>query len=86
VVIAAAAAATNIIEIGTGVCVSGLWLFLRSSWRDPRSIDFELDYQQSAKKYPRRGIPAELGAAYRGLAIDVPPRMNEQSYDIVLCR
>ena len=84
-VIAAATAATNIIEIGTGVGVSGLWLLSGAPGATLTSIDFELDYQQSAKKaFLDAGIPANRVRLIAGRAIDVLPRMNEQSYDIVL--
>jgi predicted O-methyltransferase YrrM len=84
-VIAAATAATNIIEIGTGVGVSGLWLLSGAPGATLTSIDFELDYQQSAKKtFLDSGIPANRVRLIAGRAMDVLPRMNEQSYDVVL--
>lgn len=84
-VITAATAATSIIEIGTGVGVSGLWLLTGAPGATLTSIDFELDYQQSAKKtFLEAGIPANRVRLIAGRAIDVLPRMNEQSYDVVL--
>ncbi len=84
-VIAAATAAANIIEIGTGVGVSGLWLLAGAPEATLTSIDFELDYQQSAKKaFTDAGIPANRVRLIAGRATDVLPRMNEQSYDVVL--
>jgi predicted O-methyltransferase YrrM len=84
-VIAAAAAAKNIIEIGTGVGVSGLWFFAGAPHATLTSIDFEQDYQQSAKKaFLDSGVSAKRIRLIAGRAIDVLPRMNEQSYDIVL--
>lgn len=84
-VIAAAAGATNIIEIGTGVGVSGLWLFAGAPGATLTSIDIEPDYQQSAKKsFLSAGIPANRVRLITGRAHDVLPRMNEQSYDVVL--
>jgi predicted O-methyltransferase YrrM len=84
-VLAAAASATNIIEIGTGVGVSGLWLFAGAPEATLTSIDFEQDYQQSARKaYLKAGVPANRIRLIAGRALDVLPRMNEQSYDIVL--
>jgi predicted O-methyltransferase YrrM len=84
-VITAATAAANIIEIGTGVGVSGLWLLTGAPEATLTSIDFELDYQQSAKKaFHDAGIPNNRVRLIAGRAIDVLPRMNEQSYDVVL--
>lgn len=83
--IAAASAATNIIEIGTGVGVSGLWLLTGAPEATLTSIDFELDYQQSAKQaFSEAGIAPNRVRLIAGRAIDVLPRMNEQSYDVVL--
>lgn len=84
-VIAAATAATNVIEIGTGVGVSGLWLLSGAPTATLTSIDFELDYQHSAKRaFLDAGIPSNRVRLIAGRAIDVLPRMNEQSYDVVL--
>lgn len=84
-VVAAATAATRIIEIGTGVGVSGLWLFAGAPQATLTSIDFELDYQQSARKsFIDAGVSANRVRMIAGRALDVLPRMNEQSYDIVL--
>lgn len=83
-VIAAATAATNIIEIGTGLGVSGQWLL--SGARDAvlTTIDSELDYQQDARKgFLDAGIAANRIRLIGGRAADVLPRMNESSYDIV---
>ncbi|MBG6107494.1 O-methyltransferase [Frigoribacterium sp. CG_9.8] len=83
-VITAATAATSIIEIGTGVGVSGLWLLTGAPEATLTSIDFELDFQQSAKKtFLEAGVPANRVRLIAGRAIDVLPRMNEQSYDVV---
>ncbi|MCU1507956.1 MAG: methyltransferase [Glaciihabitans sp.] len=84
-VIAAATAASTIIEIGTGVGVSGLWMFAGAPEAILTSIDVELDYQQSARQaFISAGIPANRARLIAGRALDVLPRMNESSYDIVL--
>lgn len=84
-VIAAATSAKNIIEIGTGLGVSGLWLLSSAPLAVLTSIDIEADYQHSAKKYfLDAGIAANRARLITGRAHDVLPRMNEQSYDIVL--
>lgn len=83
--VAAAANATNIIEIGTGVGVSGLWLFRGAPDATLTSIDIESDHQQAAKKaFAEAGVPANRARLITGRARDVLPRMNEQSYDVVL--
>lgn len=84
-VIAAATSARNIIEIGTGVGVSGLCLFAGAPEATLTSIDIESDYQQSARKFfTDAGVVANRIRLIMGRARDVLPRMNEQSYDVVL--
>lgn len=82
---AAAASAVNIIEIGTGVGVSGLWMLSGAPTATLTSIDIETDYQQTAKKaFLEAGLPANHIRLITGRAREVLPRMNEQSYDMVL--
>jgi predicted O-methyltransferase YrrM len=82
--IAAAAAAQNIIEVGTGLGVSGLWLMSGAPEATLTTIDSELDYQQLARKgFLDAGIPANRARMIGGKARDVLPRMNEASYDVV---
>jgi predicted O-methyltransferase YrrM len=84
-VIAAATNATTMIEIGTGLGVSGLWLFTGAPEAILTSIDIELEFQQSARKaFSDAGIPANRARLIAGRALEVLPRMNESSYDIVL--
>jgi predicted O-methyltransferase YrrM len=84
-VLAAATGATNIIEIGTGLGVSGLWLFTGAPHAMLTSIDTETDYQSSAwRAFLAAGVPANRVRLIAGRAQDVLPRMNEQSYDLVL--
>jgi predicted O-methyltransferase YrrM len=84
-VIAAATRPRTIIEIGTGLGVSGLWLMKGAPQAILTSIDIELDYQQSARKaFTAAGIPVNRARLITGRALDVLPRMNESSYDIVL--
>lgn len=83
-VVAAATAATNIIEIGTGLGVSGMWLLSGAPNAVLTTIDSELDYQQQARKaFLDAGIAANRVRLIAGRASDVLPRMNEGSYDIV---
>lgn len=84
-VIVAATGATNMIEIGTGVGVSALWLFAGAPDATLTSIDIEPDYQQAAKRsLQAAGVPSNRVRLITGRTQDVLPRMNEQSYDIVL--
>ncbi|CAN5258329.1 SAM-dependent O-methyltransferase [soil metagenome] len=83
-VIAAATAATSIIEIGTGAGVSGLWMFRGAPSAVLTSIDSELDHQQLARAaFAAAGVPANQARLIAGRALEVLPRMNESSYDLV---
>lgn len=82
--IAAASNADNIIEIGTGIGVSGLWLMSGAPEATLTTIDSELDYQQVARKgFLDAGIPANRARLIGGRTEEVLPRMNESSYDLV---
>jgi predicted O-methyltransferase YrrM len=84
-VIAAATKAGSIIEVGTGMGVSGLWMFAGAPGAILTSIDIELDFQQSARRaFTEAGIPANRARLIAGRALEVLPRMNEASYDLVL--
>jgi predicted O-methyltransferase YrrM len=84
-VIVAATGATRIIEIGTGVGVSGLWLFSGAPGATLTSIDIEVEHQQEARRaFSEAGIPLNRVRLISGRALDVLPRMNERSYDVVL--
>lgn len=84
-VVTAATNATSMIEIGTGVGVSGLWMFAGAPGAMLTSIDVEVEHQQEARKnFLEAGIPANRVRLITGRALDVLPRMNEGSYDVVL--
>lgn len=84
-VIAAATGAGSIIEIGTGVGVSGLWMLLGAPSAVLTSIDTEIDHQQLARAaFTAAGVPANRARLIAGRALEVLPRMNESSYDLVL--
>lgn len=84
-VIAATCQAESIIEIGTGVGVSGLCMLAGAPQATMTSIDTEVDRQQRAKAaFVSSGVPANRIRLITGLAKSVLPRMNEGSYDIVL--
>lgn len=83
-VLAAATAPQNIIEVGTGLGVSGLWLLSGTPDAVLTTIDSEIDYQTVARKaFADAGIPVNRVRLIGGRAEDVLPRMNEGSYDLV---
>ena len=82
--VAAASGANSIIEIGTGLGVSGLWLMSGAPAASFTSIDSEADYQQVAKAaLGEAGVAATQLRLITGDARRVLPRMNEESYDLV---
>jgi predicted O-methyltransferase YrrM len=84
-VIAAATNASSLMEIGTGFGVSGLWMLTGAPGATLTSIDLEVEFQQSAKRaFADFGIPANRARLIAGRALEVLPRMNEASYDLVL--
>ena len=84
-VIAAASRATSIIEIGTGLGVSGLYLLGGAPDATLTTIDVEVDHQQFARDaYISAGTAPARIRLIPGRANQVLPRMNEASYDVVL--
>lgn len=84
-VIAAATAALNIVEIGTGGGVSGLWLLHGSPRATLTTIDKEPEHLAAARAaFTDAKILPARARFITGRAADVLPRMNEASYDIVL--
>ncbi|SBS70286.1 O-methyltransferase [uncultured Microbacterium sp.] len=84
-VIAAATNALNIVEIGTGGGVSGLWLLHGSPRATLTTIDKEPEHLALARAaFADAKIAAARARFITGRAADVLPRMNEASYDIVL--
>jgi predicted O-methyltransferase YrrM len=82
--VAAASAAQNIVELGTGLGVSGLWLLAGAPEATLTSIDSEPDYQQVAKTaIAAAGVPANHLRLIAGKALKVLPKLNESSYDLV---
>jgi len=82
--IAAATKAQNIVEIGTGTGVSGLWLLSASPRAVLTSIEAETELQSVARQsFTDAGIAPNRVRLITGRALDVLPRMNENSYDIV---
>jgi predicted O-methyltransferase YrrM len=84
-VLAAALKARTIIEIGTGTGVSGLWLLTGAPTATLTSIDSEPDHQAAARAaFAEAGVGLSRLRLISGRAQDVLPRMNEESYDLVL--
>ncbi|MFN3950123.1 O-methyltransferase [Microbacterium sp.] len=83
-VISAASRALNIVEVGTGGGVSGLWLLHGSPRATITTIDSEPEHLGAARAaFVDARIPAARARFITGRASDVLPRMNEASYDIV---
>ena len=83
-VIAAASRAESIIEVGTGVGVSGLWMLQAARRAMLTSIDTETEYQQHARQhFADAGVAPARVRLIAGRASEVLPRMNESSYDVV---
>ncbi|MBN9224735.1 MAG: methyltransferase [Microbacterium sp. SCN 70-27] len=84
-VLSAATAALNIVEIGTGAGVSGLWLLRGSPRATLTTIDNEPEHLAAARTaFAEAKIAPARARFITGRAADVLPRMNEASYDIVL--
>lgn len=84
-VLAAATAARSIVEIGTGAGVSGLWLLRGAPQAVLTSIDNEPEHLAAARQsFADAKVPMTRARLITGRALDVLPRMNEASYDIVL--
>ncbi len=82
--VAAAASPQSIVEIGTGLGVSGLWLMSGAPTASFTSIDSEADYQQVAKAaLTEAGVAPNRVRLITGKASQVLPRMNHDSYDLV---
>jgi len=82
--LAAAIRAKAIIEIGTGAGVSGLWLLAGAPQATLTSIDNEPDHHLAARQmFGEAGFGVGRIRLISGRALDVLPRMNEESYDLV---
>jgi len=77
--------ARSIIEIGTGIGVSGLWMLHGAPHAHLTSIDLEADHHEVARAaFTDAGYAAARVRLITGRALDVLPRMKEASYDVVL--
>lgn len=85
-ILTAAVRARTVVEIGTGVGVSGLYL-LRSM--DPSgvltTIDVEAEHHKAARAtFAKAGFAPERTRLITGRALDVLPRLTDGGYDLVL--
>ena len=83
-VIAATSRATSIMEIGTGAGVSGLWMLHGAPHAILTTIDKEPEHLGVARQaFHEARVPAARARFITGRALEVLPRMNEGSYDVV---
>jgi predicted O-methyltransferase YrrM len=84
--LAAAANAKAVVEIGTGAGVSGLWLISgMPSDGILTTIDVEAEHQRAARAaYAAAGIASQRTRLITGRALDVLPRLTDAAYDMVV--
>lgn len=83
--LAAAVGARHVVEIGAGAGTSGLWM-LDGMPADGvlTTIELEPEHARAAKDaYAAAGIAPQRTRVITGAALDVLPRMNDSSYDLV---
>jgi predicted O-methyltransferase YrrM len=83
--LAAAGGASNVVEIGTGTGVSGLWLL--AGMRPGgvlTSIDIEPEHQAMARQsFAAAGHAPSRSRLIAGAALEVLPRLADGAYDLV---
>jgi len=79
--------ARNVVEIGTGCGVSGVWLM--RGMRDDgvlTSVDLEAEHQRLAKTaFTEAGFASQRVRLIPGAALEVVPRLTGGHYDMVFC-
>jgi predicted O-methyltransferase YrrM len=77
--------ARNVVEIGTGCGVSGVWMMRGMNAEGVlTSVDIEPEHQRLARQaFEEAGIPSQRIRLIAGAALDVLPRMTEGHYDLV---
>lgn len=84
-VVTASTQAKNIIEVGTGFGVAGLWLLAGAPDATLTSIDDDYDHHEQSKPlFAKAGYAANKVRLITGKATDVLPRMNENTYDVAV--
>ena len=85
--LAATTRAKHVVELGTGVGVSSLWLLggmLPDGVRT--SVDSEGEHQRLAKlAIAEAGVPSGRARLISGRALEVVPRLSDGGYDLVFC-
>jgi predicted O-methyltransferase YrrM len=84
--LAAAVRAKSVVEVGTGAGISGLWV-LRGMRPDGvlTSIDVEAEHQRLARQaFNEAGVPSSRVRLINGRALEVLPRLADDSYDLVV--
>ncbi len=79
--------ARNVVEIGTGCGISGVWL-MRGMRSDGvlTSVDIETEHQRLAKTaFAEAGIAPQRVRLIPGAALEVLPRLTDGHYDLVFC-
>lgn len=77
--------ARNIVEVGTGTGISGLWL-LRGMVEGGvlTSVDLEAEHQRLAREaFSEAGFAPQRFRLIAGAALDVLPRLTDAGYDLV---
>jgi predicted O-methyltransferase YrrM len=83
--IATAIDARSIIEVGTGLGVGTLWLAQACPDANITTIDSELDHHVTVRELiSQAGIAPSKVRLIAEKALDVLPKMNESSYDLVI--
>ena len=85
--LAAAAGARTVVELGTGVGVSGLWL-LRGMRPDGTltTVDIDSEHQRLARQaFTEAGFAGGRVRLISGAALEVLPRLSDGSYDLLFC-
>ncbi len=85
--VAALLDARNVVEIGTGCGVSGVWM-MRGMRSDGvlTSVDLEAEHQRMAKEaFREAGIASQRVRLIPGAALEVLPRLTDEHYDLVFC-
>jgi predicted O-methyltransferase YrrM len=84
-VLAVVTGARNVVEVGTGAGVSGLYLLGgMAAGGQLVSIDVEAENQRAAREaFGEAGIPTTRYRLINGSAGDVLPRMRDAAYDMV---
>jgi predicted O-methyltransferase YrrM len=84
-VLAAAVAATAVVEVGTGTGVSGTWLLRGMAANGVlTTIDYEAENQRIARTtFAEAAVPPQRTRVITGKARDVLQRLTPAAYDIV---